>query len=357
MDPSKETKPKERKESAALVKYRQWRDRTEEDKDRAELERLDRLKQENKKFLYGVFTVLRHINVFLRKNTNDNVSALAGHSSLFILLSIIPFFVFIFMLGVILTGDTPSVAQEAKIAETYNESTAKATYLITAFLNGIYESHSHTILISAIIALWSAGKGMYIITDGISRIYGLQAKHTWLFRRVFAMGYTIVMMLMLILTSQILMFSKSVEQSLNSAAKDIPIATATLYALRYVISTAFMVLALTLLLKLYLWRKVTDKRYTKFRVLLPGMLFSAIGWSLLTYGVELYVKYFTTSLYGSLGTVIIIILWVYFFMYLFLCGIQLNYLYREQFYAFGFRKVFAALGRRIRRKKQPQTKS
>lgn len=279
-------------------------------------------------------TPIRHIKAFSDKNRADNIPAIAGQSAFFVILSAIPFAMFAFsILSLISNGE---MSQELFNAVQSNV----AVSLIRQFLNEGYQHATGTISITVIVALWSAGKGLYNITDGISRIYGLPQKHTWLLRRIFAMGYTIVLFLIMLLSLGLIVLNYVAEQYISQAVGDFPLSTEILFGLRYIIMAIVTTLSLTLIMKLYLFRKVEDKRYAKFRVLLPGMAFTAVAWMLLIRAVEFYTTHFSSSIYGSLGTVVVAMMWVYFTMYILLFGIQLNYIYREQFYNFSLKKLF-----------------
>lgn len=308
---------------------------------------------------YETNVIVRHVRRFLQKCTEDNIPALSGQSAFFVIISIVPLVVFVFLImSLFVKGSQEDAAMVSAAAKaTQNAKTAEETLgsfarEMSGIMYKINSSRSAALPITIILALWSAGKGMYIITDGISRIYRLPAKHMWIFRRVFAMGYTFVLLLMIALTLGILVLNAYVTSYIGTATESIPFSTEMLYGLRYVITTAVMALFLTVTLKLYLRRKVEDKRYIKFRVLLPGMLFTAIAWSVLSWGVEFYSEHFTSTVYGGLGTVVLVLLWVYFVMMLLLYGVQLNYIYREQFYNyFGIRKGYLYIKHKLSQRK------
>ena len=63
----------------------------------------------------------------------------------------------------------------------------------------------------------------------------------------------------------------------------------------------------------------------KFLYQLPGAAFSAIVWSIFSFFFSVYIKYFNGfSTYGSLTTIIIILLWMYFCFYIIMIGAFLN---------------------------------
>lgn len=299
--------------------------------------------------------IYRHVQRFLVKNSTDNISALAGQSAFFMILSVVPFIVFFFFLVAMIFGEPQAEITGTKVAEVNNSSVTDFSSIISDFLVQLYNNRSHTVIVTVVMTLWSAGKGMYIITDGISRIYGIPIRHSWIFRRVFAMGYTFVMLLMLLLTASILTLNATIQAYLSTATEGLPLATQVLFGLRYVITTVIMTLFLTIVLKLYLRRRIKNNHYTKFRVLLPGMLFTSVSWSVLTWGIEFYSTHFSSSIYGGFGAVFILMLWIYFVMYLLLWGIQINCIYREQFYRFSFRKLFGRIGRKFSGNRKKQT--
>ncbi|MCQ2540147.1 MAG: YihY/virulence factor BrkB family protein, partial [Acetatifactor sp.] len=66
-------------------------------------------------------------------------------------------------------------------------------------------------------------------------------------------------------------------------------------------------------------------RKLKFKQQIPGAMFSAIGWSIYSWGFSIYLQYNSYGLYGSLSIVIIALLWMYFCMYIMLFGAYLNH--------------------------------
>ena len=59
---------------------------------------------------------------------------------------------------------------------------------------------------------------------------------------------------------------------------------------------------------------------------LPGAVFAAIGWMVVSWIFSVYVDIFQgfTSMYGSLTTIVLIMLWMYFCMYSILLGGEVN---------------------------------
>ena len=275
--------------------------------------------------------VIEHVKAFLKKSKEDNVAALAGQSTFFLLLSIIPLIMFICAIVLILTGKT--ITDEAFLKNINIDIDNPIIDSLRKYITEAAErATSGTVIITAVMTLWSAGKGLYFITEGITRIYRLPDKHIWISKRIFSMGYTIVMMLMFTLGLAVFAANVAVSVLFEEWLGENSFLQTLLNIANPIFFIFIQFLIMTLALKLYLWRKVEDKKYCRFRALCPGMLLTVIAWYLLTIGVWLYIKYFSaSSIYGSLGTVAVLMIWVYFMMYILLYGIQLNYIYRDVF--------------------------
>ena len=267
------------------------------------------------------------VKEFMNKAYRNNISALSGQSAFFLILSLVPLVMFVFAMFSVVTGKSPELfAIPAQYADIPLVKT-----LYDYLLDAIQRSTSGTAIITAILALWSAGRGLYSITDGIARIYRLP-RQLWLVKRVYAMGYTAILIVMFLISLALTALDVYLSNYLADALALSGWVHTLITAGEYLFGALIELFFLTLALKLFLRRKVQEKRYTRFRALIPGMLFTVVGWGLLSWGVRLYLTYFSTSsLYGSLGTVAILMTEVYFSMMILLYGVQLNYLYREKF--------------------------
>ena len=70
----------------------------------------------------------------------------------------------------------------------------------------------------------------------------------------------------------------------------------------------------------------TNLSKTTMKQQLPGAVFTSCGWLLISFIFSVYLDIFTgfSSMYGSLTTIILIMLWLYVCMYVILLGGELN---------------------------------
>ena len=76
---------------------------------------------------------------------------------------------------------------------------------------------------------------------------------------------------------------------------------------------------------LFLYRFVPYSK-SSFKDSLPGAIFTSSGWLLFSIFFSIYVNNINmkNSIYGSLQTIILLMLWLYFCMYILLLGAELN---------------------------------
>lgn len=273
---------------------------------------------------------------FLNKSRVDNISAIAAQSAFFLMLSIVPFLMFTF--AILSFFNIP-----LNIYETYLKHAIPndLNFGLKTFIETAYHNSVGIAFTTIIAALWSAGKGIYSVFEGVNRIYKIRIKRFWIIKRVFAMLYTIIMFVIMLVSIAILMAGEFFDDAIKPYLKSLPNVVEILYSLRYLVVFIFLLFMLSLALKLYLRGKVKDKRWAKFRLQLPGIGLTALCWLGLSYGIRIYVKYFNGfSIYGSLTTVAVVMIWFYFSMYILLYGIQFNYINRREIYNFKIKSLF-----------------
>ena len=72
--------------------------------------------------------------------------------------------------------------------------------------------------------------------------------------------------------------------------------------------------------------KVLPNRRSNWHRQFPGALVSAVAWSAFSLGFSIYLEWYSgaANMYGSLTTVILLMLWLYFCMWIILIGAEIN---------------------------------
>lgn len=172
----------------------------------------------------------------------------------------------------------------------------------------IENSSGGKVTIGLAITLWSASAGFDAIRNALNTIYGVRETRFWFRTKAESLVLTFVIStlagVVLAMVFYGWQFFKSVALKLGFEG-DMPV---LLTAVQWVSIFLVMLLVCEVLYNLL-------PNFPKFRWewITPGSLVAILMWVLLTTGFRTYLGYFNTydRAYGSLGTMIILMLWLY----------------------------------------------
>ena len=259
--------------------------------------------------------ILKKIKNITDKIAEDHISAYAAQSAFFIMLSLVP----ILLLLMTLVRFTP-ITQADIMAAAYELFPKTVSSTIISIVNEVYSQTGTAISVSLLVALWSAGKGVLAISNGLNTIRGQVETRNYIFLRLRAAIYTVLFLLAIILSLVFLGFGNSISMLVN---KYIPVFQ---YVMDFIIETRTIIMILVLIVfSLSIYMFLPNKR-RKLRSQLPGAIFTAFGWTLASFIFSIYMDIFKgfSNMYGSLTTIILVMLWLYFCMYILLIGAEIN---------------------------------
>lgn len=264
--------------------------------------------------------ILKKIKNIIDKIAEDHVSAYAAQSAFFMMLSLVP----ILLLLMTLVRFTP-VTQADIMAVAYELFPKTVSSTIISIVNEVYKQTGTAISVSLLVALWSAGKGVLAISNGLNTIRGQIETRNYIFLRLRAAFYTVLFLLAIILSLVLLGFGNSISMLVN---KYVPVIQ---YIIDFVIEIRTIVMIFVLIVfSLSIYMFLPNKR-KRLRSQLPGAIFTAFGWTLASFIFSVYMDIFKgfSNMYGSLTTIVIIMLWLYFCMYVMLLGGEINDLLQQ----------------------------
>ena len=263
--------------------------------------------------------MLRRVRTFVKKCKTDNISAYAAQSAFFIILSIIPFL----MLFISLLQYTP-VTKGMLMITVDRLMPDYITPLLISMIEEIYTKNVGLASASAIAAIWASAKGIQYLSRGLNGVYDIMETRNYFVLRARAILYTLVLVAAIVLALTLLVFGNSIQGLLTEHLPVVARLTQVILRLRSLIMLAVFSLFFALLFK------VLPNRRAAIRSQLPGSVLCAVAWSVFSYGLSVYVDEFNgLSMYGSLTTIVLLMLWMYFCMYIVLiCG-ELNNIYEE----------------------------
>jgi membrane protein len=198
------------------------------------------------------------------------------------------------------------------------------------FLNIIQEVYGKStafVPISVLLTLWSAGKGVQALTNGVNAIYHVHETRNYFIMRIRSAFYTLIFILSVIGTLVLLVFGNSIQKMLTKYIPVLAKVTGYIIGMRTVVSILFLVIVFLLIYK------ILPNRKTALKNQFPGAMISAVAWSLFSLGFSIYLDVYDgfSDMYGSLTTIILVLLWLYFCMFIILIGAEINAYFEERF--------------------------
>lgn len=251
---------------------------------------------------------------FIRQMTAKNISSFAASTAFFLFISLIPI---IYLICSILPYT--SLTEEA-----FRQSIESILPgVIGVFLNSVivdvYRQSAGGVSLAVLVMLWSAGKGMLALMRGLNAINGVVEKKSYIRVRMIAAVYTVLMIAAVIIS---ILFSGFGKFILKLFTDNIP-GGSVLYSLLGHLRFLYAWVILTVLFML-IYSYVPGRRQLLF-LQVPGAVFSAIIWNVFSWGFSIYIEYFGDfGVYGSLATVVIVLLWLYCMCYIVMIGAHIN---------------------------------
>lgn len=261
------------------------------------------------------YTKLYRLQKVIRRFVSEaEVGTYASGAAFFLFLSLIPM---VMIASSILPYDALKSGGGVKISQ------AVIPEKVYSFLLGIVESYhgnNMTLLsVSAMVAVWSASKGMLALIRGLNHIYEVEESRGYLLLRLKAAFYTLFILLAILLSAGILVFGNTLAGWLIPDTGMAALLWRMFGGIRHLSVAALISVVFCTLYVLLPNNQMSWKSHY------PGAVFTSVFWTLYSFGFSIYIDYFGGfSMYGSLTTIVIVMIWLYFCMYIFFAGALVN---------------------------------
>ena len=157
-------------------------------------------------------------------------------------------------------------------------------------------------------ALWAASYGMGAISETLNAAYGVRESRPWWKVKLTAIGLTIVIAVLTIAALTLVLYGGDIGEALAIRLGLGEVFTMAWKILQWPIVLAFVLFAFALI---YFF--APDIHEQRWYWITPGSLVGVGLWLLVSFIFRLYLRYFDnySVTYGSLGAVIILMLWFY----------------------------------------------
>lgn len=193
--------------------------------------------------------------------------------------------------------------------------------LMDYMIEELFAANSTAVLsVSAVVALWSASRGVLSLHKGLNRVYVARETRNPLLVRARCLLYTLAGLLALVLILGLHLLSRDVIDLLLEEGSALGLMLLELGKLRSVLTAALLTLFFAAMYSTFPNRKVA------LPAALPGAAATAVLWVLFSRVFTFYVERFGnfSLYYGSLSVIALAMLWLYVCIFLFYCGGILN---------------------------------
>lgn len=263
----------------------------------------------------------KNITLFMDKFNEANGSLLGAAQAYYYLLSIVPLFVLGFAIIPYLNIN-PDEAMKFLSDAIPGEM---ASIFEDNILDFVETPRGGLLTVGIIGVIWSASNAMNALIKSVNEAYNVDETRSFIRVRLTAIGLTLGMVISLIFAMLLPVFGSEILQFVESyLGVSSPIAT-IFDSLRWVIGFSLLTLFLIVLFRF------APNVTLPIKHVLPGALVASVLWQVTSFGFSFYISNFGNydAVYGSLGSIIILMMWFYLTGTILIVGAVINVLFHE----------------------------
>lgn len=249
--------------------------------------------------------------------SNDNVGEFSAQCSYYTILSFIPFIILLITLIQYTNIDQQTLFDVISkiVPSSMNE-------FVLGIVREVYSKSIGTISISIIFTLWSAGKGLFALTKGLHSVYNIngEKQKSVIYLRLMAIIQTIIFIVLIMIGLVLLVFGNTLKSIIQNHFGILENFNTFLQVL-----TEIGFIFATFIIFLFLY-KFMPKHKVTFKSQIPGAIFGAIALNVISFVFSRYLDIFKgfSITYGSLTTLMLVMMWTYSCFYSLFLGAKLN---------------------------------
>ena len=264
--------------------------------------------------------VIFFLYVLIKKMDDDELIALSAQLSYSFVLAFFPFFIFLMNIIGYLRLDSQQVLiflETLLPIEVY--------VLIQNIVKFVINTREGSLLsLSLFLSIWSSSAGFRGVMRGLNKAYDVVDTRNYIVKIILSIVYTIGLVFLIILMLILVVFGGVIGDFFVRFFVDyvdVNIVLNSWYIIRY---TFIITLMVTVFAIIYYYVPVVKNK--KLSNVLPGAIFTTIGWILISIGFTYYVNNLSnySALYGSIGAVIVLMIWLFLTAMIILLGGEIN---------------------------------
>jgi len=276
---------------------------------------------------FGGLTPLSLTQLAIKKIGKDELSTRSASLSYYFLLALFPMFLFLVSLVGVFAG--PGSQLRATIVSGLARlAPGAASALVQNVINQTFKSSSGIKLAAGIIgALWAASGGMDAVVISLNVIYGVSETRPWWKQKLTVVGLTVTLAGLIIIALVLVLYGGKIGQVIATHVGLGNVFRIAWKVLQWPLSFAAMFLSFSIV---YYFAPNLDER--RWYWVTPGAVAGVALWLIASFGFRVYLHFFNSysATYGSIGAVIILMLWLYITGFAVLIGGEVNWVIENE---------------------------
>ncbi len=261
--------------------------------------------------------IFRVICEFVSRFYMDGVSRAGASRAYFLLFSFFPLLIF----GSLLVGTFHINVESAQEllkgvipTDILNFALGYVSYVSGLSMEGLMYTGLGT-------ALWTASRAINSLSVSVNRAYRIERGRNPIVQFLINIGFSAAMLISIVFTIAIVVLGRSALQKIGTLFDLSAYNIDAWHILRFVPIT---LLFFVILLAIY---SIVPNTRIAFRQVLPGAASGAVSWLVASIGFSFYVENFArySVFYGSIGAVIVLMVWLYLTGIILIMGAELNH--------------------------------
>ena len=257
--------------------------------------------------------LLIHLIVKIKK---DDVFALSSQLAYYLMLSFFPFILFL----ITLVGFSRLSSDEVLngLAGLLPQSIVDLT---TSTVMEIFDNQYTGLLgVSILLMIWTSSSAFRAVIKGVNKAYDFKESRSFIKRALISMMGILALAVIIILSLSMLVFGDVISQYIRNV---IPFYKAFLFIWNMFRYAFVFIVMIFIFAGIYC---MAPAKRLKSKEVIPGAVFSTIGWIIVSFGFSFYINNFGnySRFYGSLGAVFILMTWLFLISMIFILGVEIN---------------------------------
>lgn len=247
---------------------------------------------------------------------DDEVFALGAQMTYYWILSFFPFLIFLLTL----ISHSPITLED--VLDLFSDYFPEMTHaIISEILKQVLRERNDALLsLGMLAALWAASRSITALIRGFNKAYHEEETRAWWKLKLLSVLFTFALSLVIMLTLVLLVFGHLLGERLF-LLWEMPGYYETVWSwVKNLIAIGSMMVVF-----MFMYRYLPSRRLS-FRSVLPGSVAASVGWIVVSIVFSFYVNNFNnyTRTYGSIGGIIVLLIWLYVSSVIILVGGEIN---------------------------------